>query len=77
MDFLPALHVKATLVGHQDFFLLFLNASFQSRVVAGVRRVADDCCVPGKEDDSDEEDKAAKPMNPIISLPSQSIAGKP
>lgn len=49
INILPALHIKATLVGHQDFFLLLLDASFESCVIAGVRRVADYCCVPGQE----------------------------
>lgn len=76
MVFLPALHVKAALVGHQDFFLLFLDASFQGRVIAGVGRVADDCCVPEKEDSSDDDDKAAKSMNPINSISSQRYCRK-
>lgn len=45
ISFLPALHIKASPVCYQDLLFFLLNASFQGGVVAGIGRVADDCCV--------------------------------
>lgn len=44
--FLPAFHVKAPPVGHQNLLFFLLDASFQGSVVAGIGRVTDDCGVP-------------------------------
>lgn len=60
LTFLPALHVQATLVGHQNFFFFLLDASFQSCVIAGIRRVADDRCIPEEENVRDDDGRTTK-----------------